>query len=417
MIASLKQPALGLRANLPQFALLMLVNAFVGSMVGLERAVLPVLAVQDFHVAAATAVLGFIVSFGLIKALTNLAAGGLADALGRKRVLVVGWLFALPVPLIILAAPSWGWVIAANAFLGVNQGLCWSLTVNMKADLVGPQRRGLALGLNETAGYASAGVAALVSAPLAAAFGLRQGPFGLAAIVAVAGLVVSLLLVHETRPHVAVEYQEASPQRLQRLSGGIGSLRTWLDRDLLACSQAGLVNNLNDVVAWGLLPLMLLSRGLRLGQIAVVSGGYALSWGLLQTGTGALSDRWGRRGLIVGGMLVQGLALAAISQVSGLGPWLFAAVVMGAGTAMVYPTLLAAVGDIAAPEKRASGVGIYRLWRDLGYPLGAVVAGLLADLAGIPVSILAIGVLTAASGLVAAGLLRETRPEYKLVPR
>lgn len=407
MIAPRARPTLGLRANLRQFALLMAVNAFVGAMVGLERAVLPVIAVTEFRLAASTAVMAFIVSFGLVKALTNLAAGSLSDRFGRKKVLIAGWLFALPVPILILLAPSWGWVVAANALLGVSQGLCWSLTVNMKSDLVGPRRRGLALGLNETAGYAAVGAAALLSAPLAAEFGLRPGPFGLAIVIALAGLVLSVFAVRETHAHVAVETEARLPG--QRLEGGIRSSATWLDRDLVACSQAGLVNNLNDALVWGLLPLFLLVRGVPLGQIALVSGAYAVSWGALQLLTGTLSDRWGRRGLIVAGMLVQGAGLIAFARGGEPAIWLAAAVVMGAGTAMVYPSLLAAVGDIAAPAWRASATGVYRLWRDLGYPIGAVLAGVVADAAGVPTAIVTVGGLTLASGLVAAALLRETR--------
>ena len=384
----------------------MLVNAFVGAMVGLERAIVPVLAVHDFKIAAAPAVLAFILSFGLVKALANLAAGHLSDVLGRKRVLVAGWLFGLPAALLVLWAPSWGWVIAANAFLGVNQGLCWSLTVNMKIDLVGPARRGLALGLNETAGYVSVGLAALLSGPLAAAFGLRRGPFGLAFVIALIGLVISALLIKDTRAHVARESDRAT----SRLAAGVFSAASWRDRDMLVCAQAGLVNNLNDAVAWGLLPLFLLARGLSLSRIAVVAGAYALSWGAFQIPTGALSDRWGRRWLIVAGMLVQGAALATMPLSGALFGWLTAAIVMGAGTAMVYPTLLAAVGDIAAPTRRASAVGIYRLWRDLGYAAGAVLAGVIADRAGIPAAITTVAGVTIASGLVSALLLRETRP-------
>jgi MFS family permease len=328
--------------------------------------------------------------------------------LGRKKVLVAGWLFALPVPILILAAPGWEWVIAANALLGINQGLCWSLTVNMKIDLVGPRRRGLALGLNETAGYLAVGVAALLSAPLAGAFGLRRGPFGLAIGVALAGLVLSTVAINETRSHVALEAEAPMPG--QRLAGGIRSGATWLDRDLLACSQAGLVNNLNDALVWGLLPLLLLARGAGLGEIALVSGAYAISWGALQLPAGALSDHLGRRGLIVAGMLSQGAGLLAIGEGRGLGVWVGAALVTGAGTAMVYPTLLAAVSDIAIPAWRASAVGVYRLWRDLGYPLGAVVAGVIADLAGIPASVATVAGLTVLSGMVVALRLRETAP-------
>lgn len=404
---------LGLRANLGQFLLLVLINGFVGAMVGLERTVIPLIAQRQFGVASASAVLSFIISFGVVKALTNFFAGGLSDRFGRKSVLVAGWLVGLPVPLIILWAPAWGWIVAANVLLGVNQALCWSMTVNMKIDLVGPARRGLALGLNESAGYGAVGLATLASGALAAAYGLRQGPFTLGIAFPVVGLLLSALLVRETHGHMRLEaHRHGSPHPAgERPSlGKVFTLASWRNRDLFACSQAGLVNNLNDGLAWGLLPIFFARAGLGVGAIAAISAAYPLSWGVLQLGTGALSDHWGRRRLIVGGMALQGLALVAIALVRGEGPWIGAALALGLGTAMVYPTLLAAVGDVAHPSWRASAVGVYRLWRDLGYAIGALLAGIIADIAGIPAAILTVAALTLASAGIAAWRLRETAP-------
>ena len=404
---------LGLRANLGQFLLLVLINGFVGAMVGLERTVIPLIAQRQFGIASAGAALSFIVSFGVTKALTNVFAGGLSDRFGRKGVLVAGWLIGLPVPLLILWAPAWGWIVAANVLLGVNQALCWSMTVNMKIDLVGPARRGLALGLNESAGYGAVGLATLASGAVAAAYGLRQGPFTLGIAFPVLGLLLSALFVRETRGHVRMEARQHSTPHAadgRPSLGRIFVLASWQDRTLFACSQAGLVNNLNDGLAWGLLPLFFAQAGLGVGAVAAISAAYPLSWGVLQLGTGMLSDRWGRRPLIVGGMALQGLALMAIPLVRGQAPWLAAALGLGLGTALVYPTLLAAVGDVAHPSWRASAVGVYRLWRDLGYALGALLAGVVADLAGIPVAILTVALLTLASSGIAAWRLRETAP-------
>jgi MFS family permease len=401
---------LGLRANLGQFLLLVLINGFVGAMVGLERTVMPLIAQRQFGVASASATLSFIVSFGVVKALTNFFAGGLSDRYGRKGVLVAGWVVGLPVPLLILWAPAWGWVVAANVLLGINQALCWSMTVNMKIDLVGPARRGLALGLNESAGYGAVGLATLASGALAVAYGLRQGPFTLGIAFPVLGLVLSVLFVRETRGHVQVEAGRQGAAIERPSMRQIFILASWRDRDLFACSQAGLVNNLNDGLAWGLLPLYFARSGLGVSAVATVSAAYPLSWGLLQLGTGALSDRWGRRPLIVGGMALQALALAAIPLVRGEGAWIGTALLLGLGTAMVYPTLLAAVGDVAHPSWRASAVGVYRLWRDLGYAVGAILAGAVADLAGIPAAVMAVATLTGFSALVAFLRLRETAP-------
>jgi MFS family permease len=407
---------LGLRANLGQLSILVLLNAFVGAMVGLERTVLPLVGTQQFGLSSTTAVLSFIASFGLSKALINVAAGAVADRVGRRRVLMVGWLLGIPVPVLILVAPSWGWVVAANVLLGANQALCWSMTVNMKIDLVGPARRGLALGLNESAGYAAVGLATLAAAAAAAAYGLRSGPFGLGIGIPIVGLALTVLLVRDTSGHVAAETEQlGGPQSPPPPRSGLGNILafvSWRDRDLFACSQAGLVNNLNDGMAWGLFPIFLSRAGLTLGAIALITAAYPLSWGVLQLGTGSLSDRLGRKPLIVAGMAVQGVALLAMVKVQGEGLWLAAAIALGLGTALVYPTLLAAVSDVAHPSWRASAVGVYRMWRDLGYVVGALAAGLIADVAGIPAAITAVALVTLASALLTLLRLRETLPTH-----
>jgi MFS family permease len=406
--------ALGLRANGRQFWLLVLVNAFVGAMVGMERTVLPLLAQADFGLASKSAVLTFIATFGVVRALTNVFAGRLSDIYGRKPVLVAGWLIGLPVPFLVIWAPNWSWIVFANVLLGLNQGLAWSTTVIMKMDLVGPKQRGLAMGLNEFAGYLAVALAALGTGYLAQAYGLRPEPFYLGIACAAAGLALSLLFVRETHLHVALEARDIAS--LSEAAGNGAELSTreilawasWRDPALSSASHAGMVNNLNDGVAWGLFPLFFAAAGLNVAQIGILSFTYPAVWGLLQLWTGALSDRWGRKRLIAGGMLVQGGALAAIALLRGFWPWVGGAALLGAGTAMVYPTLLAAVGDVAHPRWRASAVGVYRLWRDGGYVIGALLAGALADLLGIPRSIGAVALLTVASGLLVIVRMPET---------
>ena len=404
-------PVLGLGANAGQFALLVAVNALVGGMLGQERTVLPLLARDVFGLTGFPLILGFVLAFGVTKAATNLAAGALADRYGRKPVLVAGWLIGVPVPLLLIWAPSWGWVIAANILLGVNQGLTWSSTVIMKIDLVGPTRRGLAMGLNEAAGYGAVALTALATGFIAAEAGLRPGPFLLGLAFAGIGLGASVLFVRETRGHALVEQSEGN--------GGGASVIPWLtvfrrttiaDRSLSAASQAGLVNNLNDGMAWGLLPLFYAAHGASIAEIGVLAAAYPAVWGFGQIGTGALSDRIGRKGLIVGGMLVQAAAIALVAASASFGPWLLAATLLGLGTAMVYPTLLAVVADVADPSWRGAAIGVYRLWRDLGFAAGAIAAGVLAELAGIPFAINAIAALTAGSGIVVLVRMRETRP-------
>lgn len=394
---------LGLRENAGQFALLVGLNAFVGAMVGLERSVLPLVGEQDFGLTSHAAILAFVVAFGAAKALTNLAAGVLAARAGRRRLLILGWLVALPVPAMIALAPGWGWIVAANLLLGVNQGLAWSMTVVMKIDLVGPRRRGLALGLNESAGYLGVAATALVTGALVASFAPRDLVWvGAAAIVAV-GLAISVLFVRDTADHVALEQRGHGVAR--RSSVRRAFAETGVGNPVLrACSQAGLVNNLNDALAWGLVPLYLASNGATGSEIGVVAALYPAVWGLGQIATGWFSDHVGRKPLIVAGMLLQAVALGLLAAGGGaFTPSAAAAVLLGTGTALVYPTLIAAVSDAVPPAERAPVVGVYRFWRDSGFVLGALLAGLVADALGSGVAIVIVAALTAASGLWVAG--------------
>src|SRR5215469_9571095 len=359
---------LGLRANWEQFTLLVSVNAFVVAMVGIERVLLPLLAERDFGLASRAAILSFLVSFGVVKAIANLFAGRISDHLGRKKVLVAGWLFALPVPVIILLAPAWGWVVFANVLLGINQGLCWSTTVIMKIDLVGPERRGLAMGLNEASGYLAVSAAAFVSGYLAGSLGLRETLFWMGEIIAASGLIISTAFVRESLHHVHFEARQTRGGH-ERSFGEILLLTSWKDRALFAVSQAGMVNNLNDGMAWGLLPLYFAAQGLSLERISFLSALYPAVWGIIQLVTGGLSDRTGRKWMIALGMVVQAAGIALFVAGKSFAPLAAAAVLLGLGTAMVYPTLLAAVGDVAHPAWRASAVGVYRLWRDGGYAI------------------------------------------------
>jgi MFS family permease len=404
--------ALGLRANWRQFTLLVVVNAFVGAMVGLERSVLPVIATREFRIASTTAILSFIAVFGLTKALTNLASGWLADRHARRATLLIGWLFALPVPLLVLSARSWWWIVGANALLGINQGLTWSTTVIMKIDLVGPRRRGLAMGLNEFAGYLAVSAAGVMSGFLAGHYGLRAGTAYPGLVIALVGLLLSWF-VRETAGHVERETSQHVSGGTMRDRPGLTTILArsmWSDAGLFSVSQAGLVNNLNDGLAWGVFPLLFIGSGMPLREMSVLAAIYPATWGICQLVTGPMSDRWGRKRPIVAGMLLQGAALVGITLVSGFVAWASALVALGVGTALVYPTLLAAVGDIAHPSWRGVAIGAYRLWRDLGYVVGALLAGVLSDVLGISVAISIIGLITAASGVVVAIRLNETRP-------
>jgi MFS family permease len=398
---------LGLKENWRPFAILVLVNAFVGGMVGLERTVVPLIGSQEFGLVLRTAIFSFIVTFGLVKAFSNLFAGGLADRFGRKRILVAGWLLGVPVPLILMYAPSWEWIVVANVLLGVNQGLAWSMTVIMKIDLVGPRGRGLAVGLNEFAGYLSVGLTALATGYLASVYGLRPEPFYLGVAYVLLGLVVSVFLVRDTRGHVRLEMEEDPPDPNPLGFRQVFAKTTYGDRNLFACSQAGLVNNLNDGMSWGVFPLFFQSLGLGVGRIGVLKAVYPAVWGCLQVFTGPLSDRWGRKGLIVAGMWTQATGIFVTVATRDFGWWLLGSVLLGLGTAMVYPALIAAVSDASHPSWRARSLSVYRFWRDLGYAVGALSAGIVADVFGISWAIGSVGVLTFLSGAVVAALMRE----------
>lgn len=401
---------LGLRENLGQFSLLVLVNAFVGAMVGLERSILPAIAEQEFHIVARTAILSFIVVFGVTKALTNYFAGRFSDRFGRKHVLVAGWLVAIPVPFALMWAPDWHWVVAANILLGVSQGLTWSTTVIMKIDLVGPKQRGLAMGLNEFSGYFAVAGSALATGWMAARYGLRPEPFYLGVVYVAAGLLLSLFAVRETRHYVAheVRVHHAGGNAENLAQGEIFRRTSLTDRNLSSVSQAGLVNNLNDGMAWGLFPLVFAAAGMTLAQIGILAAIYPAVWGASQILTGALSDRIGRKWLIVWGMWLQAAGIAVTALTADFRGFGLGAVLLGIGTAMVYPTLLATIGDVAHPAWRASAVGVYRLWRDLGYAVGALLAGLTADLFGLASALWLVAVLTLLSGMIVAVRMNET---------
>jgi MFS family permease len=411
-------PRLGLRANWEQFTLLVLINTFVGGMVGLERTVVPLIGEQEFGLTSKTAIVSFIVSFGLTKALCNLLAARLSETWGRKNVLVLGWLIGLPVPFIIIWANHWWWFDIANVLLGINQALCWSMTVVMKVDLVGPRQRGLALGLNEFAGYLSVGGTAWLTGYLASIYSLRPEPFYLGIGFVTAGLLFSWLFVQETRGHALLEARHhltvpaATAPTLQARTPSLQEvfvLTSWKDTALFSCSQAGLVNNLNDALSWGIYPLCFSSYGLGVAAIGVLKAIYPAVWGIAQVIFGPLSDRLGRKWLIAGGLVVQAVGIWQTVLVPTYASWLLAAVLQGLGTAMVYPTLLAAISDVAQPQWRATSMGVYRLWRDAGYAVGALLSGVVADLLGMGAAIHVVAALTLGSGLLVAAVMRETR--------
>jgi MFS family permease len=408
--------ALGLRANAAQFTLLVAINALVGGMVGQQQTVLPLLAEDEFGLTGYTFMFTYVVAFGITKATANYFAGTWSDRYGRKPVLVAGWLFAVPVPLMLIWAPNWGWVVAANVLLGVNQGLTWSTTVIMKIDLVGPRQRGLAMGLNEAAGYGAVALTSMAAGYLAAEHGLRPAPFLLGLGYTALALGLSTLAVRETHHHAKVEaaaHVARADGRHDHLHGGLSSREVFAQTSLRepalsSASQAGLVNNLNFGLSWGLFPLLFASAGLPVGQIGLLFALYPGVWGVGQLFTGALSDRWGRKHLITVGMLTQATALAVIAAADGVGPWAAGTMLLGAGTAMVYPTLLAAIGDVAHPAWRGRAVGVYRVWRDLGYAVGALMGGVVADLWSLRTAVWVAAAVSVVSALVVAVRMYET---------
>jgi MFS family permease len=413
---------LGLHENLGQFSLLVLINVFVGMMVGLERTVVPLIGEKEFGLVSKTAIVSFIVSFGVTKAICNLFAARVSETVGRKKVLVLGWLIGLPVPFMIIFANRWFWFDVANILLGMNQALCWSMTVIMKVDLVGPKRRGLALGLNEFAGYLAVGFTAWITGYIASVYALRPQPFYLGIGVAIVGLLLSALLAKESIHHATLEAKLHHSAPVQGAEGSndttasqhrpslreIFAMASWKDRNLFSCSQAGLVNNLNDGMSWGIYPLFFASFGLGVAAIGTIKAVYPAVWGILQVFTGPLSDRWGRKWFIAGGMIVQAGGIWLTVQVPAYPAWMVGALLQGIGTAMVYPTLLAAISDVARPEWRATTMGVYRFWRDLGYAIGALISGIVADLLGMRAAIEVVAALTLISGLHVAIRMRET---------
>lgn len=405
-------PKLGLKENRYQFTLLVVVNAFVGAMIGLERTILPQIAEKEFGLAVKTAILSFIVVFGFTKAFTNYFAGRWSDQIGRKKILVLGWLIAIPVPFLLMWVPSWSWVLVANLFLGVSQGLTWSTTVIMKIDLVGSERRGLAMGFNEFAGYFAVAMSALATGYVASHFGLRPQPFYLGIAYVAIGLAMSILMVHETKGHVTHEVKLASANG-NHLSEPLSQKEIFVqttlkDKNLSSVTQAGFVNNLNDGMAWGLFPILFASHGLSLEKIGWLAAIYPATWGLFQLWTGHASDSWGRKGLIVWGMWIQAIGIVVTMVSEQFIGFALGGVLLGVGTAMVYPTLLAAIGDVAHPTWRASSVGIYRLWRDSGYAIGAIVSGVVADLFGITAAIGLVAIITFLSGVAVKMRMTET---------
>jgi MFS family permease len=390
------QAQLGLKENWQQFSLLVLVNAFVGGMVGMERSILPELAEVEFHLAAKTAILSFIVVFGITKALTNYFAGSLANKYGRKKFLVIGWVFALPVPFLLIYAPNWSWIIVANVFLGINQGLAWSSTVVMKIDLVGAKNRGFAMGINEAAGYLAVGAVAFLSASIANAYGVRPYPFYIGIVLAIFGLLSSIFLIKDTRSFVQREGAESKATLLKN----IFSETSWKHPNLSAISQGGLVNNLNDGMIWGLFPILLLSKGFSATELAQIIAIYPAVWGLSQLFTGKLADRYAKKSLLFWGMFIQGLAILGFIWAQSFAAFAILSVLLGLGTAVVYPTFLAAIADNTHPSQRAQSIGVYRLWRDLGYAVGALLTGILADIWSTNTAIFAIGSLTILSALL-----------------
>jgi len=393
---NVKAVQLGLKENWRQFSLLVIINAFVGGMVGLERSILPQIAAIEFHIAAKTAILSFIVVFGIVKAITNYFTGALANRTGRKNLLTIGWAFGLPVPFILMFANHWNWIVAANILLGINQGLTWSSTVVMKIDLVGEKQRGFAMGLNEFAGYLAVAVVAFLTGWIAARYGLRPYPFYLGIILSVAGLLGSWLLVKDTRHHVAAETSFSHVAKLKH----VFLETTWKDKNLGSVTQAGLINNLNDGMAWGIFPVLLSAKGFTLEQVGMVTAIYPAVWGIGQLFTGKMADHFRKKDLLFAGMLSQGIALICFLFATTITHYVILSVILGAGTAMVYPTFLATIAENTHPTDRAKSLGVFRLWRDAGYAIGAILTGLIADILNTNMAIFVIGLLTIGSALI-----------------
>lgn len=398
-----KEIKLGLKENLNQFILLIIVNAFVGGMIGLERTILPQIAEKEFHLVVKTAVLSFIVVFGIVKALTNYFTGSLANKYGRKNLLTIGWIIGIPVPFILMMADSWNWIIAANVLLGINQGLTWSSTVVMKIDLVGEKNRGLAMGLNEFAGYLAVAVVAFFTGWVASEYGLRPYPFYIGIILSFLGLIVSWFFIHDTRQHVSIESTESKIPKLKNIFWET----TLLHHNLGSVTQAGLINNLNDGMAWGLFPILLVQQNYTIGEIGLITATYPAVWGIGQLFTGKMSDHFRKKSMLFWGMLLQGIALLFFVFANSFSDYIILSSILGWGTAMVYPTFLAAIAENTHPIDRAKSIGIFRLWRDLGYAIGAILTGIIADLFGIDISIIVIGILTIFSSIVIAGRMKN----------
>ena len=392
----MQQVRLGLKENWKQFTLLVIINAFVGGMVGLERSILPRIAEVEFHIAAKTAILSFIIVFGIVKALTNYFTGVLANRIGRKNLLTIGWLFAIPVPFILMSADSWNWIIAANVLLGINQGLAWSSTVVMKIDLVGDKQRGFAMGLNEFAGYIALAIVAFLTGWIASEYGLRPYPFYLGIGLSLLGLFGSLFFIKDTQHHIA---QETTTNTVPKLKN-IFWETTWKNKNLGSVTQAGLINNLNDGMAWGILPILLASKGFGIANIGIITAIYPAVWGLGQLVTGKMADFFCKKDLLFIGMFLQGIALVDLIFAQSFTHFIVLSSLLGLGTALVYPTFLATVAENTNPTDRAHSLGIFRLWRDMGYAIGAILTGIIADFFGIRISILIIGLLTLSSALI-----------------
>jgi MFS family permease len=392
----IKNVELGLKENWKQFALLVVINGFVGGMVGMERSILPQIAEKEFAIAAKTAILSFIIVFGIVKALTNYYTGTLANRYGRKRLLIAGWIIGIPIPFMLMFAPSWGWIIAANILLGINQGLTWSSTVLMKIDLVGEKRRGFAMGLNEFAGYIAVALVAFLTGWIASEYGLRPYPFYTGIVLVILGLSGSVFLVKDTKHHVARETINNPLPRLKNIFRDT----TWKNKNLGSVTQAGLINNLNDGMVWGIFPILLASKGFSLAQIGIVTAIYPAVWGLGQLFTGAMADRFCKKDMLYIGMLLQAFALLALIWAGTMFHFVLLSSALGWGTAMVYPTFLATVAENTHPLDRAGSIGIFRLWRDLGYALGALLTGIIADVFNLDMAIIFIGLLTFVSAFI-----------------